>query len=58
VSGLPSLPVGRVRYHSSVSISSAGNSDAVRPGAAAGAAAAVADPDSESESSDCSSASR
>ncbi len=43
VSGLPSLPVGRVRYHSLVSISSAGNFDAVRPApASAGTAAAVA----------------
>ena len=42
VSGLPSLPVGRVRYHSLVSISSPGF-DAVRPApASAGTAAVVA----------------
>ena len=42
MSGLPSLPVGRVRYHSLVSISSAGNFEAVRPEPAAAAAGAAA----------------
>ena len=66
MSGLPSLPVGRVRYHSLVSISSAGNFEAVRPepaAAAAGAAAAgeagdASESSSESSSDCCSSASR
>ena len=51
VSGLPDLPVGRVRYHSFVSISSAGNFEAVRPESPAGAATAV--DSSASESSSC-----